>query len=346
MNKKILALIICLGALSVQSISAQNSPGAVITTDNAQNRVSNNSSRGYTVGTGDEITVRVTGEPNFDGIYTVDENGEIQLASVPDPIFVGCKTEKEIRGQIIKLYLKYLVNPQINVQFSKRTSRPPAMVYGAVVTPQQYDLRRPARLGELLSYSGGVLSEGASGRIQITHSISSSPNFCKDSNENIAAQPYDPTKNLTTSIRYSDLIAGVESANPLILSGDRISVERAKPVYIIGEVRAPQNVYLQEDGTTLTTVIGQVGGVSTQAKTKDIKIYRVREGMKDREQLSFNYDKIRSGAEKDVLLQPYDIVEVDRAKPSALSTVIKLATGAGATAIGGLGATLPQRILY
>ncbi|MBC7795614.1 MAG: polysaccharide biosynthesis/export family protein, partial [Pyrinomonadaceae bacterium] len=214
MNTKILALIICFGAFSVQSISAQNDSGATVTTDNTQNQVSDNSSRGYTVGTGDEITVRVIGESNFDGIYTVDENGEIQLASVSDPIFVGCKTEKEIRGQMIKLYSKYLVNPQINVQFSKRTSRPPAVVYGAVVTPQQYDLRRPARLRELLSYSGGVLSEGASGKIQITHTISSSPNFCKDSNEIVAAQAVDPSKTLTASIRYSDLIAGVESANP------------------------------------------------------------------------------------------------------------------------------------
>ncbi len=46
------------------------------------------------------------------------------------------------------------------------------------------------------------------------------------------------------------------------------------------------------------------------------------------------------------MLQPYDIIEVDKSKKSIAQVVLELATGVGRTAIGGLGGAIPTRILY
>ncbi len=46
------------------------------------------------------------------------------------------------------------------------------------------------------------------------------------------------------------------------------------------------------------------------------------------------------------MLQPYDIVEVDKTKKSIAQTILELATGTAKQAISGIGVGLPQRILY
>ena len=46
------------------------------------------------------------------------------------------------------------------------------------------------------------------------------------------------------------------------------------------------------------------------------------------------------------MLEPYDIVEVDKAKDNIGMAILKIAIGAGKTAIGGLGNAIPSRVLY
>jgi hypothetical protein len=92
--------------------------------------------------------------------------------------------------------------------------------------------------------------------------------------------------------------------------------------------------------------IAKIGGVRREAKTKDIKIYRLKANSKEREIIAVNYDRIKKGEQKDVMLEPYDIVEVDKSKKSITQLVLETALGIGRTTIGGLGNALPQRVLY
>lgn len=46
------------------------------------------------------------------------------------------------------------------------------------------------------------------------------------------------------------------------------------------------------------------------------------------------------------MLEPYDIIEVDKSKKSIAQTILEIATGAGRSAIGGFGTALPTRVLY
>jgi polysaccharide export outer membrane protein len=300
-----------------------------------------NTQRGYLVGPGDEITGKVLGEPQFDFVATVDFNGMIEVPFFDKPIPAQCKSERELRTDVGKLLSKYLKNPQMSLQVTARKSRPPATIYGEVRTPQQVVLTRRSTLLELLSFSGGV-TDDAGGMIQI---FRTQPPLCSDGGTDAdwKKDSGDATDVPSRLYSLSAVKLGREEANPAIYPGDVVVVQKAAPVYITGEVRAPQGIFLKEGGVSLAEAIAKIGGVNREAKTKNIKIYRLKSNSKDREIIAANYDAIRKGEQKDIMLQPYDIVEVDKAKKSVFQTVLEIATGGLKTFTT---STLPTAVLY
>jgi polysaccharide export outer membrane protein len=301
-------------------------------------------SRGYLVGPGDEITGKVLGEPQFDFVATVDQNGKIEVPFFDQAVTAQCLSERDLRTEVTKLLSKYLKNPQLSLRVTDRKSRPPATVYGEVRTPQQVVLTRKTTLLELLSFSGGI-NEEAGGMIQV---FRTQPPICSDggTDANWAANGNDATDVPSRMYSLSAVKLGKEEANPIIYPGDVVVVQKAAPVYITGEVQTPQGIFLKEGGLSLSEAIAKIGGVRREAKTKDIKIYRLKSNSKDREIIKANYDLIRKGEQKDIMLEPYDIIEVDKAKKSIAQTVLEIVTGAGRSALGGFGNALPTRVLY
>jgi len=295
---------------------------------------------GYLVGPGDEITGRVLGEPQFDFVATIDEDGRFQVPFFEQGIMARCRTEKELRAEVTQLLAKYLKSPQISVRVTQRNSRPPATIYGEVRQPQQVILKREARLLDLLAFAGGVTAN-AGGTIQVFHTR---PPMCGDPESETAWKNESANGTDVPSRLYSlnSVQKGSEEANPIITPGDIIVVDEAAPIFIVGEVNAVGKLLLPEGGLPLTQAIAMVGGVKREAKTKDIKIYRLKGNSKDREIIAVNYDKIKKGEQKDILLSPQDIVEVDKAKKSILREVLDIAVGGARSFSGGL----PQRVLY
>ncbi len=299
---------------------------------------------GYLVGVGDEISGKVLGETQFDFVSEVDEDGRLQIPFFDKAIQARCRTEKELRADVTQILSKYLKNPQISVRVTQRRSRPPAVIFGEVRTPQQFDLRRQARMLDLLSLAGGITDQ-AGGTIQL---FRSQKPMCSESieDQNLQASLGSGLDVAPKIYSLSSLREGREDANPIIYPGDLIIIDKAAPVYIIGEVNAPQGIYLKEGGTTLMEAIGKVNGVRREAKTKDIKIYRLKANSKDREIIAVNYNSIKKGEQKDVLLQPYDIIEVDKAKKSIGQIILETAAGVGRSGLTGIGTGLPTRVLY
>ncbi len=296
------------------------------------------------IGPGDEITGKVLGEPQFDFVATVDEDGKIEVPFFDKPVVAKCRSERELRTDINGLLAKYLRNPQISVRVTERKSRPPATIYGEVRTPQQVILMREARLVELIAFSGGVTEE-AGGLIQVFRTRSP---ICGKPGDEADWKPADGDATDVPSRMYSlgEVKLAKEEANPIIYPGDVIVVQKASPVYITGEVVAPQGIYLKEGGLTLTEAIAKIGGVKREAKTKDIKIYRLKPNSKEREIIAANYDLIKKGQQKDVMLQAYDIIEVDKAKKSIAQTVLELVAGAARTGLSSATGGIGTRILY
>ncbi|MEP6787186.1 MAG: SLBB domain-containing protein [Acidobacteriota bacterium] len=301
-------------------------------------------SKGYMLWPGDELTGKVLGEPEFDFVATVNEDGKIELPFSDKAVVARCKTEKEVRTDITELLGKYLRSPQLNLRITDRKGRPPATISGEVNAPTQVTLMRKATLLELLSVAGGTKEE-AGGTVQV---FRTQPPLCAAPGEDAdwkdtASNGSDVPSRL---YKISDVKLGRDESNPIIYPGDVIVVQKASPVYITGEVVAPQGIYLKDDGLTLTEAIAKLGGVRREAKTKDIKIFRLKENSKDREVISANYDLIKKGTQKDLVLQPYDIVQVDTAKDSIAQAILKIAVGAGKGMVGSMSSGLSYRVLY
>ncbi len=300
-------------------------------------------SAAYLIGAGDKIVVKVMGEEQFNFEARIDEDGVIQVPFFDKSISAQCRNEKDLRTDITKLLTKYLKNPQVSLQVTERRAIIPVIVYGEVVQPQQVELRRKARLLELLSIAGGPKADSAGGMVQVFHTQKP---MCSAINEEWIANTDNQTEVPSRMYSLTSIKLGNEDANPTIFPGDMIVVQKALPIYMVGEVKVPQGLYIPEGGLSLTRAVAMVSGVNPQAKTKDVKIYRLKSNSTDRDIISVNLDFIKVGKQKDVMLEPYDIVEVDKAKDSIGQTILKLALGAGKTAIGGFGNVLPQRVLY
>lgn len=320
------------GSVSAQSFAQNIAPQNVPTT------------RSYQLGPGDEVTIKVLNEEQFSFVATVNDDGKIKVPYSDKRVVAKCRTEDEVGADVSSIFGKYLKEPQLSIQV-KKNSRPPASIYGEVNSPQQVMLYRKSGLLEFISMAGGVKEE-AGGAIQI---FRTQPPMCSDGTgeDNWKAESTQPGDVPSRMYSLANLKLGKEGSNPTIYPGDVIFVHRAIPICVTGEVVAPQCMYLKEGGLSLTQAIANLGGIRPEAKTKDIKIQRLKpNSMVDREVISANYDLIKSGKQKDLMLQPNDIVVVDKAKDSIGVQLFKFAIGVGKAGISAMGTGGGYRVLY
>ncbi len=301
--------------------------------------------REYLLGPNDVVELRVFGEPQFDGAFTVDEEGKLVVPFVEEPITAQCRSVKALRKDVVRALAKFLKNPQVYMSVRDEKSRTPATVYGAVRSPAQYEMRRPARLLELLSKSGGV-TEQQSGTIQIFHT---QPLLCPEPEEmNVVAAQVESGEDTLgvpfTVYKVEELKLGKNVANPYIHPGDVIYVAEAAPIYITGSVAQPANLYLR-DKMTLSRALAIVGG-PRNAKESQVRIYRQKPGTMKPETLTIDYKAIKQGKIEDVALQPYDIIEVPENGVWSAKGVAKLLSGFATSGASSIVTQGVPRILY
>jgi polysaccharide export outer membrane protein len=267
--------------------------------------------KGYLIGPGDEITGKVLGEAQFDFVATVDEDGKIEVPFFDKPVVAMCKTERDLRLEVAKLLAKYLKSPQLSLRVTQRNSRPPVSIYGEVRQQQQFILTRRFHLIDVLSAAGGV-TEKSGGMIQVYHTrppICAEPSVLAEWKTNVGDGLDVPSQMYSVA----SLRQGHDEANPEIFPGDIVVVQKAAPVYVVGEVVRPGEFSIPEGGLPLSQAMAMASGITREAKTSSIKVYRRKAGSPKPEALSVNYDSVRKGQEKDIMLEPFDIVEVGKA---------------------------------
>ena len=281
--------------------------------------------KGYMLGPGDEVTGKVLGEPQFDFVATIDVDGRLEVPFVEKPIMAKCKTESELRIEITQLLKKYLKSPQIAVRVSKRDSRPPVSIYGEVRQgSMQVPLSRRAFLLELISFAGGE-TEKSGGMIQV---FRTRPPICTEPGQvDWGPKTADGIDVPSRMYSLAAMRRGREEANPEIFPGDIIVVQKAAPVYVTGEVIKPGEMNIPEGGLPLMQAVAMANGMTREAKIKDIKIYRRKPGVPQPQVIAANYDQIRKGTQKDVMLEPFDIVEVGKARKSIGDIFYDMLTG-------------------
>lgn len=302
--------------------------------------------KGYLLGPGDVVDVRVFGQPELSSTVQVDSDGNISsLPFIETPIRAKCRSEKEVQRDITTAYAKFINSPQVSVRISERNSRQPATVFGAVRQPTRVEMKRKVRLNELVAVSGGF-TERASGTIQILHT---EPLMCPEPGEEAEAAPIDGTKIPLQIVKISELRSGKAEANPVIRPGDYVLVTEAEPVYITGAVMSPGGLYLREE-LMLSRALAMVGGARKEAKLNDVRIYRQVPGSANQEIIHVDVAAIKKNEKPDVLLQAYDVIEVTEAgmfSSSRIGSTLLGALSGGLTgAISTTGTYLPSRIIY
>jgi protein involved in polysaccharide export with SLBB domain len=229
-------------------------------------------------------------------------------------------TEKALRDEVAKVYSRFIRNPQIALYVKERNSRPPVTVYGAIVQNQKVNLTRKATLQDLIAFSGGP-TEKFSGMVQVTRT---QPIMCSEGDD-------EDWKNLNANgtglparlYSYKSL----RDSNPVIYPGDIVYMLEAPKIYVVGEVLKSGEMMMPEGGLPLTQAIAMASGTTREAKTKEVKIYRRKQASAQPELISVNYDAIKKGTQKDIMLEPLDIVEVGKSKKSVFDVMLEIATG-------------------
>lgn len=278
----------------------------------------------YLIGPGDEVTGKVLGESQFDFVATVDENGKIEVPFFDDPITAKCLSERELRVEVTKLLAKYLKKPDLSLRVTDRKSRPPVSIYGEVRQQQQFLLTRRAYLLELLTVAGGE-TEKSGGTVEV---FRTRPPMCTTAEQASAWKNVDGGVGAPSKVfSITNIKQGVEGSNPEILPGDVILVHKAGSVYITGEVVKPGELIIPEEGLLLTQAVAMSSGITRDAKTKNIMIRRRKSDKPEPELIAVNFDQIRKGKEKDVLLQPFDIIVVNKSKVNIGDILLQTLTG-------------------
>lgn len=338
----LLAVLICFAVIVRSQEPGQSSSPSQSSSSGSGSPIDIQGVKNYLLGPGDVIDVRVFGQPDLNAVAEVDSDGNISsLPFLEKPIPAKCRTERDVQKDIAAAYGKYLKGPQVSVRITERRSRQPATVFGAVRQPTRLVMVRKVRLNEIMAASGG-LTERASGTIQILHT---EPVMCPEPGDEAAAAPIDGVKVPLEIVKIQDLKAGKPEANPFIRPGDYVVVTEAEPVYITGSVVSPQGVYMR-DQLTLSLAIAMVGGVRKEAKTSDVRIYRQKPGSKEQETIKVDLSAIKKNQAPDILLQPYDVVEVAEA---GMFSAKRLPTTLMSGISGGFQSmftALPTRVMY
>jgi polysaccharide export outer membrane protein len=298
---------------------------------------------------GDLIDVDVVGSIEYDWRGTLNPEGFLNgIDFIENPIFALCQSEQAIAAEVSRAYSKILREPNVVVRILDRSNRPLAFVYGAVKTPQRFQIKRPIYLNELIIVSGG-LTEKASGEIQIFRSknLNCQQHFEKKSESSAAANDQrerfveasqDSGAN-KINVRISDLLNGKKEANPQILSGDIVTILEAESIYVIGGVAIPKQISSRSQ-ITLSRAVSSAGGTTKNADQKRVTIFRRESG--ETKIIEADLEKIKRGEAEDLILRALDIVDVGQTgrTRSKFPPVLRVAETAGTKTT-----TLPLRII-
>ena len=261
-------------------------------------------SQNYKIGPGDVIDVLVTKNETLSRTgVRVNSQGSIQLPMLDNDISAACMTEGQLAERVEEEYKKYLVSPSVNVSVREFNSNPVAVI-GSVNSPGRFQMQRPIRLAELLTFVNGP-SSNAGRTIDIIRDPSHP--FCDGAT---LVVPNSASEELL-SFDLDNVFKGGEQANPLIKAGDVVRVAEADKInaYIQGNIRSALAISLSEP-VTLTQAIAMAGGTTSGAQLDKISIRRQIAGSINRSEIVVNLKDINQGKRDDLLLQPNDIISV------------------------------------
>jgi len=225
------------------------------------------SSTAYVIGPNDVLGIKVLGEADLSGTYSVDSDGTIRFPFL-DRVPVGGKTVQEIEFALTKMLADGFLNrPQVSVVITSYRSRS-IYVLGEVRNPARYNIEGQTTLLEVIAQAGSFTSNAAQTINVLRY---------KDGLSGVVAGapviPGDPRGAEILRVSQADLREGRLAANIILQDGDTIFVPTAEKFYVMGYVKQPGQFVL-EPGMTVRQAISVAGGLTERGSDRRIKIIR------------------------------------------------------------------------
>jgi polysaccharide export outer membrane protein len=245
--------------------------------------------------------------------YRVSATGTLVFPLLMQPLRAEGLTPQQLADLISKKCIEagVLSHPQISV--TVRESRVHAVaVVGAVKLPQIYPVFGPITLLDILSQAGGV-AEDAGSSVTITRGEVSRRVLASGAG-GAAEGGKSPAVPTTVSVNLRGLLeTGDPSLNLTVYPGDRVTVQRAGVIYVLGAVNRAGAYLLTEARQDMTVLraLALAESLRSTAKGKKALILRPNPSAPGgREEIPVNLDAMLRGGAPDRPLQSNDVLFV------------------------------------
>jgi polysaccharide export outer membrane protein len=213
------------------------------------------------IGPKDQLKITVLGAEIAQGPFTVDGDGTIDYPYLKHITAAGL-TPRELGAKISQQLVEEGVlvgSPQVTVELTQTAGRS-IFVSGEVASKGEYTFTGETRVFNALVRAGGATADAGDEIIVIRATLPAAP-----------GQPAPDPETLTLSRKAIE--SGDPSADTILLNGDRVVVQKARQVYIDGQVNRPGG-YTVEAGTTLRQALSLAGGSTELGALNRIRILR------------------------------------------------------------------------
>jgi len=259
------------------------------------------------IGGGDLLEVTVYGT-DFDKQVRVSDAGEISLPLLGTVKVAGLSIREGERVVARELAQRgYFTDPQVSI-FDREYASQAISVLGEVQKPGLYPLPGTRTLLDAISAAGGTTAKAGS-KVTITR----------------RSRPEHPE---IVPLSYS--AEASPANNPQILPGDTVVVSKAGIVYVVGDVKQPAGIVMENSQMTVLQAIAMAQGTNPTAKLNSSKVIRkTPDGPKE---IPIRLKNILGAKATDLVLQPDDILFIpsSAAKSAArrsIEAVVQTATG-------------------
>lgn len=286
---------------------------------------------GYLVQAGDVLEVDVVDVPELSRDYRVDSGGTITMPLLSSPLMARGLSLNQLSTVIShRLHAAQLVtHPHVTVAVKSSPAHAVA-VAGAVRNPQLYPSLGPTTLLDVLSEAGGLAPDAGSTAIIIRgDAVTQDSGFGRPRGSSVSG-----AKTLEVDLRKL-MTTGNSRTNVTIYPGDKITVQRAGVVYVVGAVSRPGGFPLESDHKIMTVLEAVALGEGLKSTARLNKAMIIRRGPQfpqGREEIPVNLKEVLSSHAPDPVLKPNDILFIPDSTSKAAfhrgaEAAIQIATG-------------------
>jgi polysaccharide export outer membrane protein len=314
--KRLARLLLFAGGLIVVPMIAQSrdpvGPPASVETLGTPNQPSAQPLPECVISVDDVLAVSVYDIPEVSGEYRVSPAGEIQLPLLPLPVVAVGQTPAQLADLIGRRFrdAEVVIRPRVTVAI--RESRVHAItIAGAVRRPQIYPVFGKTTLLDILSQAEGLADDA--GTLALISRGAIALGILGEAGEPGSAGKVTATAH-TFTVDLSRLTAtGDPLLNVDLYPGDKVTVQRAGIVYVVGAVNRPGGFALKpgQEHMTVIQAVALAEDLKPIASRKKAAIIRQNPSAANgSEEIPVDLSKLLSARNRDLRLQANDILFV------------------------------------